>query len=284
MCFYGLVNNPAPTESLKVYRAVGRNTDNSQTIRVPHGSRSHEHDRNLELCVNDPVYWKSFCRSHFIDHQLSSYHPRTVETSGILTTTGRILFYNSWKENFGKLQIHCSEFHEWLIHLNRKHGFSYCPYSLVPDPSNFSNLLKMWGLRPWVHKQQRVLDLRIVHYRSTSTTIHRVCYHLWLLLLVRLGGYTANLSDFYSYRLIGKLIVFDTPSGVQLPPTNRGLFHYRRAAFDSILKSRVGNILTKAAASRMNLNLDGVSVPSHSQTSRLLTSSLSLGVSVPRPT
>ena len=32
--------------------------------------------------------------------------------------------------------------------------------------------------------------------------------HLCLLLLVRLGGYIANLSDFYSYRLIGKLTAF----------------------------------------------------------------------------
>ena len=33
-------------------------------------------------------------------------------------------------------------------------------------------------------------------------------YHLCLLLLVRLGGYIVNLSDFYSYRLIGKLTAF----------------------------------------------------------------------------
>jgi hypothetical protein len=37
---------------------------------------------------------------------------------GIFTTTGRIRFYNSWKETFGKLQMHCSEFQQWLIHLN----------------------------------------------------------------------------------------------------------------------------------------------------------------------
>ena len=55
-----------------------------------------------------------------------------------------------------------------------------------------------------------------------------------------------------------------------------------------MLKSRVGNILAKAAALRINLNLDGTPIaskshthPSHSQTSRLLTSSLSLGVPVP---
>ncbi len=36
----------------------------------------------------------------------------------------------------------------------------------------------------------------------TTTTMHRVRYHLYLLFLVRLGGYTVNLSDFYSYRLV----------------------------------------------------------------------------------
>jgi hypothetical protein len=34
---------------------------------------------------------------------------------------------------------------------------------------------------------------------------HRVWYHLCLLFLVRQTGYIVNLSDFYSYRLIGKL-------------------------------------------------------------------------------
>jgi hypothetical protein len=42
----------------------------------------------------------------------------------------------------------------------------------------------------------------------TTTTGHRVRYHLYLLLLVRQAGYIVNLSDFYSYRLIGKLTVF----------------------------------------------------------------------------
>ncbi len=40
--------------------------------------------------------------------------------------------------------------------------------------------------------------------------------------------------------------------------SDRGFFHYRRAAFSSMLKSRVGNILAKAATLRINLNLDGV--------------------------
>ncbi len=85
---------------------------------------------------------------------------------------------------------------------------------------------------------------------------------------------------------------FFPASGVQLAPTNPSCqFHFHRATFASILKSRVGNILSKAAPLRINLNLDGAPIaskshthPSHSQTSRLLTSSLSLGVPVPRPT
>ena len=66
-------------------------------------------------------------------------HPRTAEASRIFTTTGRILFYNSWKETFGKLQMHCSEFQQWLIHLNTHPWGEYCPYSLVPDPQISKN-------------------------------------------------------------------------------------------------------------------------------------------------
>ena len=84
---------------------------------------------------------------------------------------------------------------------------------------------------------------------------------------------------------------FFAASGVQLAQTQRGMFHFRRASFSQQLKSKVGLALAKAAALRIDLNLDGSPVaskshthPSHSQTSRLLTSSLSLGVPVPRPT
>jgi hypothetical protein len=100
-----------------------------------------------------------------------------------------------------------------------------------------------------------------------------------------------NLSEFYSYRLIGKLTVFFESSGVLSVQSDRGFFHYLLTAFSSMFKSRSGNILSKAAALHINLNLDGEPIaskshthPSHSQTSRLLTSSLSLGVPVPRPT
>jgi hypothetical protein len=85
---------------------------------------------------------------------------------------------------------------------------------------------------------------------------------------------------------------FFVASGVQIAQTHPGVqFTFRRAAFLTQLQRKVGLTLTKAAVLRVNLNLDGASIaskshthPSHSQTSRLLTSSLSLGVPVPRPT
>ena len=84
---------------------------------------------------------------------------------------------------------------------------------------------------------------------------------------------------------------FFAASGVQLAQSDRGYFHFRRAAFLAQLKSRVGLTLAKAAALRITLNLDGAPItstththPSHSQTSHLLTSSLTLGVPVPRAT
>jgi hypothetical protein len=73
--------------------------------------------------------------------------------------------------------------------------------------------------------------------------------------------------------------------------SDRGFFHYHRAGFSVPLKNKVGLTLTKTAVLRITLNLDGVPItskshthPSHSQTSRLLTSSLSLSIPVPRST
>ncbi len=83
---------------------------------------------------------------------------------------------------------------------------------------------------------------------------------------------------------------FFATSGVQSAQST-SVFHFRRAAFLQQLKSKVGLALAKAAVFRIVLNLDGAPIaskshthPSHSQTSRLLTSSLSLGIPVPRPT
>ncbi len=86
---------------------------------------------------------------------------------------------------------------------------------------------------------------------------------------------------------------FFAASGGQSAQSNLGstYFHFRRAAFLNQIKSKCGLLLVKDADLRVTLNLDGVPItsnshthPSHSQTSRLLTSSLSLGVPGPRPT
>ncbi len=77
-------------------------------------------------------------------------------------------------------------------------------------------------------------------------------------------------------------------SGVQLVQST---FHFHRTAFSSQIKSKVGHILDKAVALWINLNIDGAPIasrshthPSHTQNSRLLTSSLSLGVPGPLTT
>jgi hypothetical protein len=62
---------------------------------------------------------------------------------------------------------------------------------------------------------------------------------------------------------------FFADSGVQSAQsaqTTSDKFHFRRAAFSSGLKSKVGLALAKAAALRINLNLDGTPIASKSHT------------------
>jgi hypothetical protein len=80
------------------------------------------------------------------------------------------------------------------------------------------------------------------------------------------GRLHVNLSDFYSYRIIGKLTVFFAPSGVQSAQSTIDQFHFRRAAFSAQLKNKVGLALAKAADLRINLNLDGEPIESKSHT------------------
>jgi hypothetical protein len=93
---------------------------------------------------------------------------------------------------------------------------------------------------------------------------------------------------------------FFEPSGIQFVEYTSGLFHFLLTSFAQQMDCEGGRecvfvcrecIIVKVSTLRITLNLDGVSIifkshtrPSHSQTSRLLTSSLSLGVEVPRPT
>jgi hypothetical protein len=46
---------------------------------------------------------------------------------------------------------------------------------------------------------------------------------------------------------------FFEASGVQSAESTSGFFHFHRAAFSGLLKSRVGNIIAKASALRVNL-------------------------------
>ena len=80
---------------------------------------------------------------------------------------------------------------------------------------------------------------------------------------------------------------FFASSGVQLAQPTSGQFHFRRSAFSVQLETKIDNILAKVAGLRITLNIDDTPIesrshthPSHSQTSRLLTSSLPLGVPV----
>jgi hypothetical protein len=86
---------------------------------------------------------------------------------------------------------------------------------------------------------------------------------------------------------------FFAASGVQSAQSNLGAtyLYFRRVVVLNQFKSKCGLLLAKAAALRVTLNLDGAPItsnshthPSHSQTSPLLTSSLSLSVPTPRPT
>jgi hypothetical protein len=58
---------------------------------------------------------------------------------------------------------------------------------------------------------------------------------------------------------------FFATSRAQLEQSTSGLFHFRSAAFSSQLNSKV-NILAKAAALSINLNLDGTPIASKSHT------------------
>jgi hypothetical protein len=129
---------------------------------------------------------------------------------------------------------------------------------------------------------------RLENITWTIITIPLTLSPLCRLLLVRLGDYIVLLLFLQVHRETGR---FCEASGVHLAQSNRDQFHYLRVAFSSQLKSKIGNIVAKAAALRIILNIDGTPVtsrshthPSHCQTSRPLTSSLSLGVPVPHTT
>ena len=85
--------------------------------------------------------------------------------------------------------------------------------------------------------------------------------------------------------------VTDTSDVTEHAEHDQDQFCFRRAAFYSQLKSKVDNILAKTTALRININIDDAPIASrarthssHSQTSRLLFTSLSFGTPFPRST
>jgi hypothetical protein len=116
-----------------------------------------------------------------------------------------------------------------------------------------------------------VLDLRIAHDRVGSSTDPNLNGHL--------KYHRETDRFFFNFRSFVRTIrswILPLPPCVFLCPAENQCWFGSAA---------------KAVSLRITINLDGVSItsrththPSHSQTSRLLTSSLSLGVPVPRAT
>jgi hypothetical protein len=52
-------------------------------------------------------------------------------------------------------------------------------------------------------------------------------------------------------------VFFFGDGGVQLPETDRGMFHYIRSVFSVQIKNKVGLTLYKVTDLRITLNLDG---------------------------
>jgi hypothetical protein len=110
-------------------------------------------------------------------------------------------------------------------------------------------------------------EMRLLLTRSENIALTIIITHLTLSLLcrllpVRLGDSIVNLSEFYSYSLIGKLTAFlhlqefSQCNQIWDHSYMGAFFHFRRAAFSSMLKSRVSSILAKTTPLRINLNLD----------------------------
>ena len=59
---------------------------------------------------------------------------------------------------------------------------------------------------------------------------------------------------------------FFAASGVHPAQSNRGTFHFKRVAFLGQVKTKIDSSLDKAAALRVNLNVDGAPITSRSHT------------------
>jgi hypothetical protein len=121
------------------------------------------------------------------------------------------------------------------------------------------------------------MRLSLTKLENIALTIITILRMLSVLcLLVRPETYIVTVCDFYFFEVHRETDRFFAVSGVQFAQPDRGQFHYHRTVFSSQLKSKCGNILSKAATPRIMLSIDGAPVmsrshthPSHSQNSRL---------------
>jgi hypothetical protein len=306
-----------PFQDLKLMFAVSRRAEQSSLYSQQHivatvedsvlrtemaGLESQEEDDPIRILFFKPMSWLGQIRSHRRDETWSAGLWQTFFSASMgaqipvieekpLATCG------CWKFQLDPLGDHLNtctvhsgakKAHDWMVDqvadLFRTTHKVKTQQVVKIRGQNCGDIELAGYLANESGPVQLVLDLRIAHDRVGSSTDPSLNGHLL---------YPINLDQSlnYAYRLIGKLTAFFVASGVQLAQLTSGQFHFRRAAFSQQFKSKVGLVLAKAGALRINLNLDGAPItskshthPSHSQTSRLSTSSLSLGAPVPRPT
>jgi hypothetical protein len=136
-----------------------------------------------------------------------------------------------------------------------------------------------------------VLDLLIVHDRFESSSEPSLKGHLHYPNDIDKSLNESDTDKIRKYRTDYNNNPPTTVSFLTSVTSTSGRLHFRHTTCSAKSKSRVGLTLTKTVVLRIMLNIDGVPItskshtnPSHSKTSRLLTSSLSLGVPVPRTT
>jgi hypothetical protein len=109
-----------------------------------------------------------------------------------------------------------------------------------------------------------LMPLLLTRYVTTVLIIITVTLTLSLSckpLLAPLSAFTVSSGAFCFCRLRRKPL-FYTVSGVEHAQHNKDQFRFRRAAFHSQLKSKVGNILAKTTALCINLNIDDAPISS----------------------
>ncbi len=140
-----------------------------------------------------------------------------------------------------------------------------------------------------------VNSLSHIHTQTKALKTTWTCFLTWMKEATQVGFHPVRDMHRMTGPHVGRPPVYLPTNSIPEDTTTWSLLPQRKKEKNKRKKSPSGGIvglaLAKAAALRININLDGAPIaskshthPSHSQTSRLLTSSLSLGVPVSRPT